>query len=42
MDDTDNDRTTGWGVPIVRVAVTVADVDDPAKMDVVVGFTDKV
>jgi len=27
-------------VPLVKVAVTVADVEEPAKIDAVVGFTD--
>ena len=36
----DNVRVTGWAVPPVRIAVTVAVMDDPATIDAVVGFTD--
>jgi hypothetical protein len=38
----DNVRVIDWAVPPVRVAVTVAVSDEPATMDLLVGFTDNV
>jgi hypothetical protein len=42
MGEMDNTSAMERAVPLARVAVIVADVDEPAKIDALVGFTDSV